>query len=142
MTNNGTKSPTISVPVLAAQPGIINYAAAGGNFGVILHSNFQLADSAHPAVPGETVLIYCTGLGAVSSPPADGAAANGQSMVSAANVMIGSVKAKVSFSGLAPGFVGLYQVNAVVPSSLVNGDQPVVISMGATASNSALLPIR
>jgi uncharacterized protein (TIGR03437 family) len=142
VTNNGTKSPTISVPVLAAQPGIINYAAAGGNFGVILHSNFQLADSAHPAVPGETVLIYCTGLGAVSSPPADGAAANGQLTVSAANVMIGSVKAKVSFSGLAPGFVGLYQVNAVVPSSLVNGDQPVVISMGATASNSALLPIR
>jgi uncharacterized protein (TIGR03437 family) len=54
------------VPVLAAQPGIINYAAAGGNSGVILHANYQLADSAHPAVPGETVLIYCTGLGAVS----------------------------------------------------------------------------
>ena len=81
VSNNGTTSATISVPVLAAQPGIINYAATGGNFGVILHSNYQLADSGHPAVPGETVFIYCTGLGAVSSPPADGAAASGQSTV-------------------------------------------------------------
>ena len=132
---------SISVPVLAAQPGIINYAAAGGNFGVILHSNFQLADSGHPAVPGETVLIYCTGLGVVSSPPADGAAANGQSTVTAATVTIGGAKAKVSFSGLAPGFVGLYQINAVVPAGLASGNQPVVITVGGSKSNSALLPI-
>jgi uncharacterized protein (TIGR03437 family) len=102
------------VPVLAAQPGIINYAAAGGNFGVILHATFQLVDTAHPAVPGESVLIYCKGLGAVTSPPADAAAANGQSTVAKATVTIGGVKAAVSFSGLAPGFLGLYQVNATV----------------------------
>src|SRR5579871_972452 len=76
--NNGSASPVVNVPVLAAQPGIIAYAAAGGNFGVILHANFQLADTAHPAVAGEVVLIYCTGLGAVSNTPADGAAASGQ----------------------------------------------------------------
>jgi len=142
VTNNGTTSATISVPVLAAQPGIINYNTAGGNFGVILHANFQLADSAHPAVPGETVLIYCTGLGAVSSPPADGAAANGQSTVVMAKVTMDSVNAAVSFSGLAPGFVGLYQVNAVVPSGLASGNQPVVITLGGSSSNSALLPIQ
>lgn len=140
--NNGTTSATVSVPVLTAQPGIINYSTAGENFGVILHANFQLADSAHPAVPGETVLIYCTGLGAVSSEPADGAAANGQSTVVMAKVTMGGVNAAVSFSGLAPGFVGLYQVNAMVPSGLASGNQPVVISMGGSSSNSALLPIQ
>jgi uncharacterized protein (TIGR03437 family) len=140
VSNNGATSAPLSVPVLAAQPGIINYAAAGGNFGVILHSNFQLADSGHPAVPGETMLIYCTGLGVVSSPPADGEAASGQSTVATANVTIGGTKAKVSFSGLAPGFVGLYQVNAEVPSGLPGGNQPVVISVGGSSSNSALLP--
>jgi uncharacterized protein (TIGR03437 family) len=140
--NNGTTSATISVPVLAAQPGIINYNTAGGNFGVILHSNFQLADSAHPAVPGETVLIYCTGLGAVSSPPADGAAANGQSTVVMAKVTMGGVNATVSFSGLAPGFVGLYQVNAKVPAGLASGNHPVVINVGGSSSNSVLLPIQ
>ena len=140
--NNGTTSATVSVPVLASQPGIINYNTAGGSFGVILHSNFQLADSAHPVAPGETVLIYCTGLGAVSSPPADGAAANGQSTVVKAKVTMGGVNAAVSFSGLAPGFVGLYQVNAVVPSGLASGNQPVVITVGSSPSNSALLPIQ
>jgi uncharacterized protein (TIGR03437 family) len=139
--NNGATSATIAVPVLAAQPGIINYAATGGNFGVILHSNFQLADSGHPAVPGETMLIYCTGLGVVSSSLADGAAANGQSTVATANVTIGGAKAKVTFSGLAPGFVGLYQVNAVVPSGLASGNQAVVITVSGSKSNSALLPI-
>jgi uncharacterized protein (TIGR03437 family) len=58
-----------------------------------------------------------------------------------ANVTIGAVKAKVSFSGLAPGFVGLYQVNAVVPAGLASGNQPVVITVGGAKSNSTLLPI-
>jgi uncharacterized protein (TIGR03437 family) len=142
VTNNGTPSATLSVPVLVAQPGIINYAAAGGNFGVILHANFQLADTAHPAVAGETLLIYCTGLGAVTSPPPDGAAANGQSTVTKATVTIGGANAAVSFSGLAPGFVGLYQVNAVVPVGLASGNQPVVITMGRSSSNSVLLAVQ
>ncbi len=142
VTNNGSTSATISVPVLPAQPGIINYTADAGNFGVILHSNFQLADAAHPAIPGETVLIYCTGLGVVSSPPADGAAANGQSTVAMATVTIGGMNAAVSFSGLAPEFVGLYQVNAAVPAGLASGNQPVVITLGGSASNSALLPVQ
>jgi len=72
-------------------------------------ANFQLVDSAHPAVPGETVLIYCTGLGAVSSPPADGAAANGQSTVVMAKVTMGGVNAAVSFSGLAVISAGLFR---------------------------------
>ena len=59
-----------------------------------------------------------------------------------ANVTIGGVNAMVSFSGLAPGFVGLYQVNAVVPTGLASGNQAVVITVGDSKSNSALLPIR
>jgi adhesin/invasin len=55
---------------------------------------------------------------------------------------MGGVNAPVSFSGLAPGFVGLYQVNAEVPAGLASGNQPVVITIGGSASNSALLPIQ
>src|ERR1019366_6529671 len=112
--NNGTTGASISVPVLAAQPGIFNYSAGGNTFGAILHANFQLADTGHPAKAGETVLIYCTGLGAVSSPPADGAPGNGQPTATTPTVTIGAASAMVSFSGLAPGFVGLYQINAEV----------------------------
>jgi uncharacterized protein (TIGR03437 family) len=140
--NNGATSSPMFAPVLAAQPGIFAYSSAGQNFGAILHSNFQLADTAHPAKGGETVLIYCTGLGAVSSPPGDGAAGSGQATKSTASIMIGGMKAPVSFSGLAPGFVGLYQVNAEVPMGLGPGNQPVVITIAEASSNSVLLPVQ
>jgi uncharacterized protein (TIGR03437 family) len=101
-----------------------------------------LADAAHPATKGETVLIYCTGLGVVSSPPDDGTAANGQATVATTTVTIGGVSAAVSFSGLAPGFVGLYQVNAAVPSGIASGNQPVVIREDGSSSNSVMLPVQ
>ncbi len=141
VSNNGTPSASISVPVLAAQPGIFNYSAGGNTFGAILHANFQLADAAHPAKAKETVLIYCTGLGAVSSPPADGVAGNGQPTILMPTVTIAGAKAIVSFSGLAPGFVGLYQVNTEVPAGLTAGNQAVIIEIAGASSNSVLLPI-
>jgi len=140
--NNGTAGASISVPVLAAQPGIFNYSEGGKTFGAILHANFQLADTGHPASPSETVLIYCTGLGAVSSPPADGAAANGQTTLGIPAVTMDGTKAIVSFSGLAPGFVGLYQINAEVPATLKAGNQAVIVELSGVSSNSVLLPVQ
>ena len=140
--NNGTPSASFSAAVLAAQPGIFNYSVGNDTFGAILHANFQLADTGHPAKPGEIVLIYCTGLGAVASPPADGAAGNGQPTKTTPTVMIGGTHAVVSFSGLAPGFVGLYQINVEVPAGTAAGNQAVVVTMAGASSNSVLLPVQ
>jgi len=141
ITNNGSVSPAISVPVLSAQPGIFGYSVGGQVFGAVLHANFQLADIAHPVEADETVLIYCTGLGAVSSPPGDGVPANGQPTTVTPNVTIGGTPATVSFSGLAPGFVGLNQVNVRVPSGLKSGNQALVMTISGASSNSVLLPV-
>jgi uncharacterized protein (TIGR03437 family) len=56
-------------------------------------------------------------------------------------VTIGGTKATVSFSGLAPGFVGLYQINVEVPATLAAGNQPVVVEVSGASSNSVLLPV-
>jgi uncharacterized protein (TIGR03437 family) len=141
VSNNGVTSAGLTVPVLAAQPGIFAYQAGGNTFGAILNASFQLVDTAHPVHPGDIVIIYCTGLGAVSSPPASGAAGNGQVTQNTPTVTIGGGSAKVDFSGLAPGFVGLYQINAEVPAGLAPGNQSVVIKMLGTSSNSVLLPV-
>ena len=141
--DNGAAGNTITVPVLAAQPGIFTYNVGGSNFGAILHPNSpQLADTDHPASPGETVVIFCTGLGAVAPAPLDGSPAPGaaQTLVPA-TVTIGSVSATVAYAGLAPDFVGLYQVNAQVPSGLSGGNRPVVITMNGIQSSIALLPV-
>jgi uncharacterized protein (TIGR03437 family) len=140
--NNGGTGPAVAVPVLAAQPGIISYSAGGNNFGLILHADFQLADTGHPVVAGETVLIYCTGMGAVSSTPPDGSAASGQPTTAKPSVTIGGAKGGVSFSGLAPGFVGLNQVNVQVPPGTKSGNQAVVITISGVSSNSVLLPVQ
>ncbi len=84
------------------------------------------ADQAHPAVAGEILEIYGTGLGqtdifvpagqpAPGSPPA-------RTFVTP-QVLIGNTPARVVFSGLTPGLAGVYQVNAVVPAGLRPGFQ-------------------
>jgi len=140
--NNIGASSAVMVPVVAAQPGIISYTSGGQNFGVILHANYQLADAGHPASPGEVMLIYCTGLGAVSNPPADGAAGSGQATIVKPTMTVGGQKGTVQFSGLAPEFVGLNQVNVQLPSTLKSGNQAVVLEIDGESSNSVLLPVK
>jgi len=48
--------------------------------------------------------------------------------------MIGGQQATVQFAGLAPGFVGLYQVNAYVPAGIGTGNQPITIAVGGVTS--------
>jgi uncharacterized protein (TIGR03437 family) len=129
--NNGGISPMMGVPVLPAQPGII----------AILHADYSAATTASPVTAGETVLIYGTGLGLVSTAQVDGAAANGESTIALPTVTIGGASAMVTFSGLAPGFVGLNQVNVMVSSGLSTGSQAVVMNVGAVASNTVMVPV-
>jgi uncharacterized protein (TIGR03437 family) len=141
--NNGALSPTVTVPVLAAQPGVFAYNVGTETFGVVLHANFQLADTGHPVTGGEVVLIFCTNLGAVSPAIADGAAGSGaQLTIATTTVTIGGAPAPVSFSGLASGFVGLYQVNAQVPTGLAAKNQPVIVKVSGASSAPVLLPVK
>ena len=98
---------------------------------------------ANPAVPGETIWIYMTGLGPVNGPWSSGQAAQSASLTAATPVVtIGGTPAKVLFSGLAPGFVGLYQVNVVVPANALSGDNvPLTVSIGGTPSNQVTVSI-
>ena len=77
-----------------------------------------------PVKRGEFISIYCTGLGPVNNQPATGTAALSNPLSTTATapvVTVGGVLAAVSFSGLAPGFVGLYQVDVQVPESTPMG---------------------
>jgi uncharacterized protein (TIGR03437 family) len=44
--------------------------------------------------------------------------------------MIGQSLAEVSYAGFAPGYVGLYQFNIVVPKTAPNGDLPITVTLG------------
>ena len=89
------------------------------------------------------MLIYCTNLGAVSPAIKDGEPGTGKELTMAnPTVTVGGAPASVSFSGLAPGFVGLYQINVEIPKGLAAKNQPVVVNIGGASSKPVLLPVK
>jgi minor extracellular serine protease Vpr len=128
-------------------PGIFTMNAQGSGQGAILDSSYRLLDSANGASRGNTVaLIFCTGLGPVYNQPRTGEPAPANPLAETTTtpvVTIGGVPAAVSFSGLAPGYVGLYQVNALVPEgSAVGNAVPVTISIGGATSNTVTIAVQ
>ena len=75
--------------------------------------------TANPAKPGSTIQLFLTGQGLVSGAPPDGQAdcSTAPPTGPQPEVIIGTTVAKVTFSGLAPCFVGLWQINAVIPAN-------------------------
>jgi adhesin/invasin len=63
--------------------------------------------------------------------------------VNVVTVTIGGKAAQVAFSGLTPGYAGLYQINAIVPSGITTGDTvPVVLSVAGQTSPAVTLAVR
>jgi uncharacterized protein (TIGR03437 family) len=79
---------------------------------------------------GDTIEIYCTGLG-----PTEAAGAL-QTTVVTPTVFVGALPLQPVFSGLAPGFTGLYQVDVQLPASVPSGLQSIVLSADNAHSNS------
>jgi uncharacterized protein (TIGR03437 family) len=145
---NGYSSAAQTVRLAPFAPAIFSINAEGSGQGAILNAAYYPVDFTHPATAGSTViLIYCTGLGAVTSQPASGSAAPLTSLsytTTNPTVTIGGAQAdNVSFSGLAPGYVGLYQVNAQVPAGSTKGTAvPVTISIGGATSNAVTIAVQ
>jgi uncharacterized protein (TIGR03437 family) len=99
-----------------------------------------------PAQKGEFVSLYCTGLGDVTNRPAAGDPALGDPLsrtTATATVTIGGVQVTPSFSGLAPGYAGLYQVDFQIPASAPSGAAiTVTLSIGGSNSNTATIAIQ
>jgi peptidyl-prolyl cis-trans isomerase A (cyclophilin A) len=101
---------------------------------------------AAPAAPGETITLYGSGFGAVTpgSAAIAGVIASGTSAIAATlRVRIGGQDAALSYAGLAPGLVGVYQFNVVVPANAPSGDQRLEMTVDGEALPQTLyLPIR
>src|ERR1035441_10362335 len=146
-TVNGLTSAAQTVSLAAFSPGIFSMNGQGTGQGAILDTSYKLVDQSNPALAGTTyVQIYCTGLGPVANQPASGAVSPTSPLANTTTtptVTIGGARAYVTFSGLAPGFVGEYRVNALVPASAAPGNAvPVTISIGGRTSNTVTIAVR
>ena len=90
----------------------------------------------HPHAERE-VTIWLTGQGKVDNPPPDGTAPGGTIPThSLPTVFIGGVSAQVLFSGLSPQYPGLWQIDAVVPSTTLPAiNTSVVVMLDGYQSN-------
>jgi uncharacterized protein (TIGR03437 family) len=95
----------------------------------------MINDTAHPAIRGQYVVLYGTGVGPVANAPADGTAASGQPASDFPVVLVTSaggdgapqlIPATVTYSGLAPGFTGLWQINVQLPMDAQSGNNVVI----------------
>jgi len=148
-----SNGPALSVPepviVASAQPAVFTKDQSGKGAGIVVgvkpDSTNYLVDASHPLVPGDVATIYCAGLGPVNPASTAGAAASTtvlSSTTSAVTVSIGGQNAQVLFAGLAPGYVGLYQVNALVPAGVpVGGDVPLLLSVAGQQSPPVTVPV-
>ncbi len=149
---NSSSTPT-SIQMAQFNPGIFTVNSGTGSAIAFFADGSLAAPSgsipglpSHPAKSGDVLQILATGLGAVQSPPADGA--NSLDMLrntlTTPTVLIGGIQAPpVLFSGLSPQFVGVYQVNAAVPQGVTSGNAvPLQIQIGGlTSTNQATIAI-
>jgi uncharacterized protein (TIGR03437 family) len=110
-----------------------------------LNQDFSANSKTNPAAAGSVIQIFATGLGATTPPVQTGIAANSAApfnLTATPTVLINSASAAVQFSAAAPGFVGLYQVNATVPLGTPSGSATLQIQIGGRSSNITTVAIQ
>ena len=81
--------------------------------------------TAHPANPGSVIQLFLTGQGLVPNAPPDGQGASGAVNTSSKPaVYIGTSLGTLQYSGLAPGYPGLWQINVQIPTNQTLGNLP------------------
>ena len=148
VTVNGRPAPPEQVTLAAVQPGIFD---VGGGQGAVLIANTNIfvapvgsipGRPARPAAGGEFISIFCTGLGATNPTVRAGQPGGGQPVTTPVTATLGGLSAPVTFAGLAPGFVGLYQVNVKVPEGVAAGDAvSLVITQAEVSSNTVTIAV-
>ena len=142
VTRGGRASAPAAAPVLDFQPAIY----ASGTQAVVVHNaDYSLVSASRPLQRGEYAFLYATGLGSVANRPPTGAGGPAPALagtLSNVQVTLASATCEVEYSGLAPGFVGVYQVNFRVPSNAPAGSGDLAVSVGGASSPAVKAPVQ
>jgi uncharacterized protein (TIGR03437 family) len=138
----GSPVASIAADSFTEDPGIFLY---NGNYAVaVRYPDYTLIGPSNPAHPGDVLILYTTGLGPLSIDLVDGEGAPTDPLaytIDPFQVTVNGELCQVFFSGLAPGFVGLDQLNLVLPTDLPQGNLDMQISSPYATSGIAILPV-
>lgn len=151
VTNANGTSDSFSVTVRSRNPALLSppafrvnnvqYLAAlfPDNTTFVGRTGFIAGINARPARAGETIITYGIGFGSTSPDISPGTIVGQANSLPNLRVLFGQTQATVSYGGLAPNFVGLYQFNIVVPNGLTAGDVPITFSVDGVSAQSNLV---
>ena len=141
VSREGRTSTPESIRTVNLDPGIVAHIS-GRVIGQ--HADYFLITSSSPAKPDEWIILYLVGMGP-TTPTVPAGTASPQSPLAMATtqpvVTIGGATAEVSFAGLSPGAVGLYQIVCKVPSVGAAGELAVIVRQAGATANRATLPV-
>jgi uncharacterized protein (TIGR03437 family) len=136
---NQAASGSVNVTVAKYAPAIF-FDAQGP---VIMHKDGTRVNKQHPATRDEELTIYATGLGATTGgkvtagmpSPSSPLAVTAPIQLWFGNPTISNTAVIVDWSGLAPGYIGVYQINCRIPGNHYNGNAlPVTLRIGGVSS--------
>jgi uncharacterized protein (TIGR03437 family) len=148
-----------TVAMLDAAPGIFTQAANGSGASIAVNQDNTLNTQTNPAIAGDVITLYGTGQGFVDGAPADGDVSNRALPSSRPPTVVISPSAKqplitgkdVLYAGIAPGLVGVWQVNVRIPTDVItlptNPTQVIILqnshpSGGAGLGRAVLIYVR
>jgi len=116
----------------AVSPGLFTANATGAGPVLAINQDGSINDGSHPAKAGTYISLYATGQGVINGMPPDGQPAPSNTLITAPLplVFINATQVPttdIQFSGLAPNYVGLWQINAKVPANVPPGAVSVFI---------------
>jgi len=144
----------------ATAPGLFTAGQNGSGQAAAVNADGKINNSANPAVAGSMITLYGTGQGQVSPTVLDGTPAPTSPLATTVAVptsdaktcttsqpsmcvAVGSAFGDVQFSGLAPGFVGLWQINLNIPQGVPPGGAvPVRVLINGVPSNTVTIAVR
>lgn len=145
----GGVSDNFNLDILPAAPSVFRSGSAGPVTGIatiIRADNSELVTGSNPIHPEDQIIIYATGMGRTSPPVATGVPAPENPLpqvILPATVDLGGVALPVRYAGLAPGQVGVYQINADVPYYVPLGmSVPLTITQGGTSTTLQVRVVR
>jgi uncharacterized protein (TIGR03437 family) len=142
VTNSAGTSASFTVTVNAYQPAFFLWpnnqaVATRQDFSVAAQNGTFPGETTVPAKPGDVIILWGTGFGPTIPAAPPGIAVPNSPTYSTSTlptVTIDNFPATVYGAAFASGFAGLYQVAIQVPSSLGNGNWPVVATIGGVQS--------
>jgi len=132
----GSTVAQMEVALVDANPALFTLNYGTGN-AVVLNQDGTINSAQNAAAPGSIVTLYATGEGQTSP-----AGATGRSAISPyprpllpVSLTIADIPASILYAGDAPGFVGLMQIDAQLPTGFVpSGNLSVVLTLGTYQS--------